>query len=150
MRAAGFAEAAQDGGVFRLHENQARLHRVADLREYRGETVQAAAFADIHHQGGGLELGTVAGEFRELGDQLHRQVVHRVIPKVFERLEHGTFARPAQAGDDDQLGFGGRIRRSTPGPARGRVSGFGRGCNTTARHGASGLDQVEMAIAAPH
>ena len=136
VRPAGFAEAAHDGGVVRFQKDQAGVHRVADLGQHLPGSGQGPRLRGCPPPAPRPELGVVAGQLGELGDQVHRQVVHRVVPQVFKRLEHGTLARPAEAGDDDQLGFGRRSRRALCGPARGHFPGVGRGCGTMARHGA--------------
>ena len=79
---------------------------VTDLRmplKTSGKTLEPVALANIHHQGCRLNTGIVAGQLGELGNQLHRQVVHRVETQIFQRLQHGTLARAAQSGDYHQL-----------------------------------------------
>ena len=50
-------------------------------------------------------LGLSRVQFGELGDQLHRQVVHRVVTQVLQRSQDRTLAGTAEAGDDHQFGL---------------------------------------------
>ncbi len=70
----------------------------------RRELRQLLALANVDHQRRAPHVRGILGQLGELGNQLDGQVVHRVVAEIFESLEHRGFPRPAQAGDDNQLG----------------------------------------------
>ena len=70
-----------------------------------GKLFKPVAFPDIHHECRRGNARIVARELRELGNQLNRQIIHRIEAEVLQGLQDRTFARPAQAGNHHQLGL---------------------------------------------
>ena len=125
MRPAGFAEAAHEAA-----SSASRKIRLAftDLRmaaKIFGKRFSPSPSRISTTRAAAAMLAIVARQFGELGDQLHRQIVHRVEAQVLQGLEHRAFARAAQTGDDHQLRLARRLLRGAPAGVRGRCAGIG-------------------------
>ena len=104
MRTPRFAEAARERAIVGFEKHQRGRSAPPQPLEERGKLRQLLAFANVDHQRRAPHVRRILGQFGELRNQLDGHVVHRVVAEIFEGLEYGGFARPAQTGDDNQLG----------------------------------------------
>src|SRR5215472_9351029 len=93
MRPPGLREASYQRILARLEiENPCGQHP-ANLFEDRRELVQPHALADIHDQGGALDLRRLPHQVRKARHQFQRQVVYRVEAEVFKGLQRRELSR---------------------------------------------------------
>jgi hypothetical protein len=83
----------------------------------RRKAVERRTLAGVDDERRSMRLDGALGQISELRDEIDRQVIDRVIAKVLEGAQHGAFARPAEAGNDDDL------RRPVLDPSRRRHQG---------------------------
>src|SRR5438477_12930808 len=105
MRAARFAEAAEQHRIASMKKNKQRRDLLAQLAEYGGKSLQRFALAYIHHQRRPGDVLAVADQLGELRNQVHREIVYAVKSQVFKRPKHRRLSRTAHSRNDDDIGL---------------------------------------------
>ncbi len=104
MRAAGFAEAADQRLVARFDEHQGHGMLAAQLAIHLRQILDLLAFAGIHEQRGTLDFASSAFvKLAEGGNQRYGKIIHAVEAEVFEGIEYRTLTRTGQSGEQHEL-----------------------------------------------
>ena len=104
MRAAGFAEAAQQSGVARFDEDERGGAFAAQLAINSGQLVDLRAFARVHQQGRAFHFAAAAFiELAESGNQRDGKIIDAVEAEILEGVQDGPFARAGKPGEDYEL-----------------------------------------------
>ena len=104
MRAARFAEAADQRIVARFDEDQRDGMLAAQPAVHLRQIFDLLALASVHEQRGALDFSAAAlVKFAEGGNQSNGKIVYAVKAEVFEGIEYGALAGAGQAGEKHEL-----------------------------------------------
>src|SRR3989442_9578996 len=105
VRAAGLREAADQGVIVRLEEDEADPAALGAAQgvEHRGKFLQKRALADVHDQRGARDVGPAGAQVGEHGDERHGKVVDAKVPQVFEGPDRQGLPRPRKTRDRHDL-----------------------------------------------
>ena len=103
MRPPRLAVAPQQRGVTRFQINHPRRYRQFHRLQDRWQFLELRTLAHIHYQRRPRDLSRPQRQFGKPRNQLHRQIVHAVVAKIFKSLQRRSLPRPAHASDDDEF-----------------------------------------------
>src|SRR6266702_43128 len=86
MGTAGFTEAPHQHFIARIEVDQGDIQLLLEVADDCRELLEAAALANIYHDGCILVIAGILNELGKAGNQLCGQIVHAVIAHVLENL----------------------------------------------------------------